>query len=126
MIGDNNNSNNEYNMYINNTNNITTTNNNNDDNNPHHHSHKYNNNNNNNNNNANSNNTNNNNDNNNNMRCKHEVSTMRDTGVHEKNTPLGRALALQHSNRNCYPAPDLVCSLSNIPRVFFSGGVFVR
>ena len=46
------------------------------------------------------------------------------TGVFEQNTPFRRAFALQHSSRNCYPAPDLVFLKVNFPRVLVSGGVF--
>ena len=43
-----------------------------------------------------------------------------------ENIPFMGAFALQHSNRNCYPAPDLVLFKLNVPRVFVSGGVFHR
>ena len=46
------------------------------------------------------------------------------TGACKKNTPFGRALALQHSGINCSPAPGLVFFKLNFPRVFLSGGVF--
>ena len=46
-----------------------------------------------------------------------------DTGVCEK-TPVGRAPALQHSSRNCSPAPDLVFCRLTFPQVFSSRGVF--
>ena len=48
-----------------------------------------------------------------------------DTGVREQHIPVGRALALQSSSRNCYPAPDLVLWKLFFPRVFFSGGLFL-
>ena len=45
------------------------------------------------------------------------------TGVW-KSTPFAQALALQHSSRKCYVAPDLVLFILDFPPVSFSGGVF--
>ena len=42
-----------------------------------------------------------------------------------KNTPFLRAFALQLSSRHFSPAPDLVLFRLIVPRVFFSGGVFL-
>ena len=41
------------------------------------------------------------------------------------NTPFVSAVALQHSSRNCSPDPHLVFFQLMVPRVFFSGGVFL-
>ena len=38
--------------------------------------------------------------------------------------PFGRALALQHTSRNCSPAPDLVFCRPIFQQVFSSGGLF--
>ena len=42
-----------------------------------------------------------------------------------KNNPFRKASAVQNSSRNSYPARDLVFSWLTLPRVFFSGGVFL-
>ena len=41
-----------------------------------------------------------------------------------ENTVFGRALALQHSSRNCFPDPDLVFCRPIFLQVISSGGVF--
>ena len=42
-----------------------------------------------------------------------------------KQTPFMRAFALQNSISNCSPPLDSACFRPTLPRVFFSGGVFL-
>ena len=53
-----------------------------------------------------------------------EVLNTCDAGVCERKTPFTRALAVQSSNIDSSPAPDLELFKPNFPGVFFSRGVF--
>ena len=56
--------------------------------------------------------------------CLCRSSAKRSTGVCEKQTPFTRAFVLQHSGRNCSPAPDVVFFKQNFPRVFSGRSFF--